>query len=131
MSSIPFHDESVAALVTHFQAATGASDDQIAAAIGYESGRVITMITGGRMKLPVNKVQALAKAIGVDAVRVLRAVLADGSPGLLGVLEEIFPAMKFDAADVKLLTTLRDMRGDRKWAPIVFNGQAVVALVAV
>jgi hypothetical protein len=130
MSTMPSPDDSVAALIIQFQEKTGATDDQIATAIGYESGRVIAMITAGRMKLPLNKVKPLADAIGIEAPRLLRLVLEEGSPELLAALDSIFPQMKFDSAEVKLLETLRKLARDRKWAPIVFDGQAVVALIA-
>jgi hypothetical protein len=131
MSTVLSPDDSVAALIIQFQEKTGATDAQIATAIGYESGRVIAMITGGRMRLPLNKVKLLADAIGIEAHRLLRAALAEGAPDLLAVLDEIFPATALDTAESKLLETLRQLSRGRRWAPIVFDGQAVVALLAV
>jgi hypothetical protein len=130
MTKFPSPADSVASLVARFQETTGATDDQVAGAIGYESGRVIAMVKDGRMRLPLNKVQ-MAEAIGVDAPRLLRSVLSEGSPELLSVLDAVLPATTWDSTDAKLMETLRKLRRDREWDPIVFDGQAVVALMVV
>lgn len=47
-------------------AATGKSNQEIADEIGIPRGNVIAMIRSGSMKLPINRVAAMAKAIEVD-----------------------------------------------------------------
>ena len=131
MSKTSSPADSIVSFINDFQSRTGATDDQMAAALGYESGRVVSMMKVGHMRLPINKVLQLAEAISVPAPRVLRAVLAEGAPDMLAVLDAVLPALTWDRDEAKLIETLRKLRADRKAVPVVFDGSAVVALLAV
>lgn len=52
----------------------------VAAAIGYDKPNILVMIKRGDTKLPVNKVPALAKAIGVDPLHLMRLTLNEYMP---------------------------------------------------
>lgn len=121
---------SVAAMLEQFQTATGATDEQLAKAIGYESGKVITMIKDGRMRLPVNKVVDLAKAIDGNGWQIMRTVLHEGAPDILSALDAVMPGATLATSEVKLIETLRELKGNRDVAPLVFDGRSVIALLA-
>lgn len=70
-------------------AATGKSNQEIAEEIGMSRGNVIAMIRSGSMKLPINRVSAMAKAVNVDPVTLLRKVMTPGDLEVLKTLEEV------------------------------------------
>lgn len=53
---------------------------QIAAEIGYTKPNIITMFKQGLTNLPINKVDAMARAIHADPVFLLRLVLSEYMP---------------------------------------------------
>lgn len=130
--SINTNPATVAAVVHDAQAAAGLTDDQLAQAIGYESGRVIAMIKTGKMKLPINKVPQMAQALGLGPLQLFRAVLGEGAPEILAALDAVLPPEDGvpDPEEAKLLATLRKLKAGRKWAPIVFDGSSVIAFMA-
>ena len=69
--------------------ATGKSNQEIADEIGIPKGNVVAMIRSGSMKLPINRVAAMAKAIDVDPMKLLRVVMSEGDAALLKAIEEI------------------------------------------
>lgn len=64
----------------------------IARALGYEKANVIAMMFTGSMKVPLNKVAALARILELDPVALLRRVLYAYNPALLEVIEDDFGA---------------------------------------
>lgn len=113
------------------QAALGLSDHELCVAVGFERVIALTLIKAGSMKLPLNKVPALAAALSLDPAAVLRAALVESSPDLLAVIEEVFGPTRLTPTEVNLIKHLRELSGDRQGAPIVFEGKGVIALVAV
>jgi cyanate lyase len=63
-------------LISEAQARLNKTDEQFAKELGFERASVFTMIRAGTMKLPIDKVQALAKAIDYPAADVLRVTRA-------------------------------------------------------
>ena len=55
--------KTVSQLITISQERLGLSDDQLAAALGYESGNVVACIKKGLMRLPAGRVPELAQAL--------------------------------------------------------------------
>lgn len=131
MSENASNPATVAVLLNQFQERTKTTDEQLASALGYESGRVIAMVKDGRMRLPINKVQELAAAMGTEPRQILRSVLAESAPEVLSVLEAVLPELNWTSSEVRLVDTLRKLQGDRQGVPIVFDGGAVIALMAV
>lgn len=117
-------------LIKEYQARSRASDTDLAAALGYTSPAVISLVKEQKMDFPINKVAALAEAIEIDAGVVLRAALASKSPDLLAALEAALPTLTWTRDEVKLIDTLRKLKGARRVAPVVFDGSSVVALLA-
>lgn len=58
----------------------GVTQKDVAESIGYDKPNILVMIKRGNTKLPINKVPALAKAIGVDPMHLMRLVLNEYMP---------------------------------------------------
>lgn len=65
------------------------SQREIAEAAGYPKPNILTMFKQGDTKLPVNKVPAMAKALGVDPAHLLRLVMEEYMPEAWAAVESI------------------------------------------
>jgi hypothetical protein len=63
---------------------------EIAAEVGYDKPNVISMIKTGDTKLPLDKVPALAKSLGVDPKHLFRLTIEQHHPEVARVSHEIF-----------------------------------------
>jgi hypothetical protein len=88
-------------------AATGKSNQEIAEEIGIPRGNVIAMIRTGSMKLPINRVSAMAKAIDVDPITLLRKVMSQGEAEILKSIEEITGSRAVSANEFGLVQFVR------------------------
>ena len=70
----------VSQFVSNAVDASGKSHSQIAEELGYSNAKVIDMIKAGSTKLPVNKVRALAQAVGADPKALMSCVLEEYMP---------------------------------------------------
>lgn len=64
--------------------------NEIAAQLGYEKPNIITMFKQGKTKMPIEKVPAFARVMGLDPKRLLRHWLSCYDPALLKIIEEFF-----------------------------------------
>lgn len=125
-------DSDVVALLCERQAALGLSDSSLAAALGYKNAKVIALMKSGAMKVPLNKVAALARVLQVDGYELLRKVLSETAPDLWCAIQDIIaPLGSLNSSEVNLLRHLRQLRGDDEATPIVFSGKGIIALVSV
>ena len=67
----------------------GKSQKEIAFELGYTKPNIITMFKQGLTKVPIPKVEALARSIGADPVYLLRIVLSEYAPDTLKAIESI------------------------------------------
>ena len=113
------------------QSDLGLSDKQLCEAVGFDREIVFSLIKAGTMRLPLNRIPALAKALSLSPAPLLRSALLEGHPELLAVIEEVFNPMNLTDTEVRLLQHLRSLAGDQPVVPIVFDGKGVIALVGV
>lgn len=119
----------IADLITAYQAESGATDQQLAISLGYEQGNVVALIKRGVLKLPLNKVEALAEVTTVDPGRVLELALMERDPALLELIRSIKTRSTLTPAEMRLVEHCRTLAGDRDVSPFVIDGRSVVALV--
>lgn len=62
---------------------------EIAAAAGFNKPNIISMLKTGETQLPLERVLALARALDVDPVHLLRLAMTDRSPELGAIFDEI------------------------------------------
>lgn len=84
---------------------------EIAAEIGYDRPNMLSMIKSGDAKLPLDKVPALAKALGVDARHLFRLTLEQHHPEVARVAHEIFGHVVSDN-EMALVQIFRKITGD-------------------
>lgn len=78
----------IADFIVKRQSELGMTNREIADAVGYHHPNMITMIRKGKTRLPIDKVQRFAAALGVDPVWLLRSVLKEYTPETLVVIEQ-------------------------------------------
>lgn len=69
---------------------SGLTNQAVAKALGYPKGNVIAMMCSGDMKIPVNKVEPLARVLELDPADLLRRVLTEYTPDTWAVLNSLF-----------------------------------------
>lgn len=70
-------------------AVCGKSQREIATEVGYSNPNIITMFKSGATKIPLTKVGAFAKALGVDPAFMLRLVMNEYMPKTWEAIEGI------------------------------------------
>lgn len=67
----------------------GKTQKSVAEALGYSKPNIIVMFKKGDTKLPINKISALSRELGVDPLHLLRMTLAEYTPEILESIETI------------------------------------------
>lgn len=85
---------------------------RIAQALGYDRPNVVAMMFTGSMKVPVNKVPALARVLELDPVALLRRVMLANSPEIWETIEQVVGKSSLaTASEVALIDEVRDLLG--------------------
>jgi hypothetical protein len=120
----------LANLIAEAQGRLHKTDEQFAKELDFPSATVFTMIREGKLKLPIDKVQALAKSIDYPVGDLLRAVLHEYMPDTLVAIEKIWAPTDMTANERKLIESYRYLAKGRDVVPLVMDGQSIIALVA-
>jgi hypothetical protein len=88
-------------------ARSGKTQLEIAEEAGFPAAHVISMMKGGHLKVPLNRIPALAKALGVDPKEMFARCLEAYEPELFEVYASLAPAMLVSARELRLLRMLR------------------------
>lgn len=78
----------IAAQLAHLP--PGKTQKDVALALGYEKPNIIVMFKKGDTRLPINKIPAFAKEIGIDPAHLLRMALNEYMPEALEAIEKTF-----------------------------------------
>ena len=85
---------------------------KISQALGYDRPNVVAMMFTGSMKVPVNKVPALAKVLELDSVALLRRVMLANCPEIWETLEQVVGKSSLTTTnEVALIEEIRDLLG--------------------
>jgi hypothetical protein len=68
---------------------SGKTQRQLTQELGYENPNIITMFKQGKSKLPINKVGAMARSLGLDPANLLRVVMTEYMPEAWAVIEDV------------------------------------------
>lgn len=94
---------SVADYITNQIMMSDLSQKDIAAMLGYDKPNNITMIKQGKTKLPINKVPAMATALGVDPIHLMRLVMTEYAPEIWEVLNGLLGHSLISDGDREIL----------------------------
>ncbi|PRD69206.1 hypothetical protein C6P61_07190 [Malikia spinosa] len=109
------------------QGRLGLSDDQLAAALGYESGNLVACIKKGLMRLPAGRVPELAQALELAPGHLMRMVLKELDPTTLAAIETCLGPLHLTPGEAQLITTLRKESKGKGIAPILHKADSLVA----
>ena len=102
---------------------------QVAEECGFETPNVVTMFKQGRMKVPLDRVGSLAKALDADPAHLLRLAMQEYFPETWGSIEEILHSTILTANELELVRKYRQVTGDSDAQAVVVDRDAVLAIV--
>lgn len=102
---------------------------EIAEACGFETPNVISMFKKGQMKVPLDRVGPLAKAIDVDPAHLLRLAMQEYLPETWSSIEEILHSTVLTKNELELIRKYRQVTGDSDAQAMVVDRDAVLAIV--
>lgn len=102
---------SVAKFIGQQLALSEKSQKEIAAAIGYDRPNFITMIKNGQSKLPIHRVPALARELGIDPLFFMRLVMSEYMPEVWDTVEEVLEGaekLTITPEEIKIIKIIRE-----------------------
>lgn len=121
--------KTVSQLITISQEHLGMSDDQLTAALGYESGNVVACIKKGLMRLPAGRVPEMAQALELNPGQLMRMVLNELDPATLAAIETCLGPLHLTPGEAQLITTLRQESKGKCITPILHKADSLVAVL--
>ncbi len=111
---------------------SGMTQREIADRVGFKSPNIITMLKKGDTRVPLNRIPALAQALGMDERDFLITAIAEYHPGVHEVLVDVL-GLPLTDAELGIVTMFRlgTMRGDIELeGPFKDALEALLALAA-
>lgn len=122
-------DATIPQLLALRQADLNLSFEDIADALGYPNATAVSMLETGTLRLPINKVQEFANVLELDSGLVMRALLRSIDPLMLQAVEECLAPLALTPGEARLINRLRSAAHGKDIAPVMFEKDAIVALV--
>lgn len=119
----------VAQLIRERVAQVSKTPSRIADEVGLNSPNLLQLVCEGRAKLPVQHVQAVASALGIDPVHLMRLVVTEYLPGVWEVVEQALQGTALTTNERKLVDAYRQVTGNSDAVPTVIDRDAVLAIV--
>ena len=91
--------------------ASGYANVDIADKLGFTQQTMVSMIRRGKIKLPLDRVEQLAKIIGTDPATLMRRVLAEDAPHVYSLLKTNGSDL-YSKQEQKLIETFRNANPD-------------------
>lgn len=86
------------------------SQRDIAREMGYEKANIISMFKTGEVKVPLDKIPAMAKALNVDPANLFRLAMQQYWPDMHEAIEAIFGSIT-TAEERKVLARIKELAG--------------------
>lgn len=86
---------------------SGKTQLQIAMEAGFPTPNVVSMMKSGQLKIPLARVPALARSLGVDAGEMFRHCLEAYEPELYELFSVVAPSMLVTTREYELIKSLR------------------------
>lgn len=91
---------------------SGKKQREIAEALGYERPNIITMFKQGSTKVPIEKVPALAKVLGLDPAHLLSLAMQEYLPDVYKTVQETF-GRTVSANEYAIIQVIREITDNR------------------
>lgn len=121
--------ETVAELIEKTQRGLALSDSHVAESIGFENPAITSLIKQGKMRLPIPKVPQMAEVLEVKPSKLMQMVLREISQETLAAIEACYGPMVLTDTEARLIRSIRQSAGGREPAIMMFDKEAMVALV--
>lgn len=128
-ASMPSKFTSLSVFIQARQDELEIDDAALSSALGYEKEAVVRQIKLGAMRLPITKVAALSEVLNVNAIELMKLHLGENDPALLDALNGVLLSNALSAPECRLIQSIRKLAKGRPTTPLVFDGDAVVALI--
>ena len=99
--------QDVANYLAHCIEGSGKTQIQIAEKTGFPTPNSLSMMVTGRMKIPLNRIPALAKAMGTDPRELLSHCLEAYQPDIYALIAHLHPSMLVTGKELKIIRTMR------------------------
>lgn len=109
----PLKTTTVAKFIAQAISQSGKTQAQVAREIGLPNANAVSMITTGNLKLPINRIGALSKALQIDPTHLLRLSLREYHPDLLEAIEDVLERPMISANEAALIDMFRKYTADR------------------
>jgi hypothetical protein len=109
----------------------GKSQIEISNEIGYTNPNVITMFKQGKTKLPITKVKALANALSVDPVYLLKLVMTEYMPDTWDVISDILGGTIITKSEENILRVINQVADGIAIEPITDEEVAELSSMAI
>ena len=110
---MPRNHPTVAAFISAKIDESAKTQLQLGAECGWPAHNVLTMIKQGRMKLPIDKVGALAKALETDPVYLLWLAMREYMPETLAAIESAINGMMLNPHEREIIEAYREVTRGR------------------
>jgi transcriptional regulator with XRE-family HTH domain len=122
--------ETVAEFITRHIKTSGKSQVEIARELGYPKPNIITMFKQGKTPIPLSKVGALAKSLGIDPALLLKKVMGEYMPDTLAALQSVLDGLLLTPNERELIASYRQVAAGKDVTAVVCD-KTVIAVVMV
>lgn len=91
---------------------SGKKQREIAEALGYERPNIITMFKQGQTKVPIEKVPALARALGLDPAHLLSLAMKEYMPEVYKTVQETL-GRTVSKNEYAMIEAIREITGNQ------------------
>lgn len=125
----PEHTTTVAEFIADRMTTIGKTSRDIAAEIGTPNHNVVSMMSQGTLKLPINLVGTLAHALNTDVAHLMRLALREYVPELLEAVENALQRPLLSANEAALIDGFRAVTGDRDVRGVVIERDGLLEVI--
>lgn len=118
---------SVTEVLNKYLEASHKTQRQIAEEVGYDKPNIITMFKQGLTKVPIDKVPALAKALGINTAYFLRIVMSEYEPEVWEAIENN-SGMIMTSHECEIIRLYRMASGNTDEKAVFLDGGSFVVL---
>lgn len=106
-----------------------ATEQQLAAQLGFTGDAPLRQMLSGAMKVPLSLVPALSKALGIDEIALACLWMRENDPRLHDYFNRMRELTNLSPGEVTLIEQIRTLTLGRGVIPVMFDKGPVVALL--